>query len=363
MNTVISPPQIKIRPVESSDFDILSDPNGPWGFDKIKRSYLEWFAQYRHDRNIMLVACLDDQIVGYFWNYAVMLKVKNEVVDAFGGTLFTHPDHRKKNYNVFNLLVREAIIGFQKREGIHYGFPVNRLVPYYERVSAAYKYFGPIPRSFRILNPTYLIEEIVRNKKLARFLNFFCHPLVNLIFFAVRSRPPKDILIKEVHFFDVRFDRLWEKASPKFEIAITRNQEYLNWICHKESKIRPVVFTAEKEGELLGYIIVERINASNRNRGVIVDLFDIQDKTVTQALIDKAVAYFKQERADKIEFHILNPYYQFILQSMGFRQIKSKKDVVNPINFLARSYSSKVDPDCFYNRQHWFVTKLNTLFT
>lgn len=358
---VYSAQQIQIRTLSQKDFDQLTDPNGPWGFAKIKRSYLEWFTQYRRDRNIMLVACLEDQIVGYFWNYAVMLKVQNEVIDAFGGTLFTHPEHRKKNCG--NLLSRKAIVEFQKRESIHYGFPVNMLVPYFQKVGA-HKYFGTIPRSLRILNAAYIIEEVVGNKKFARFLNFFCRPLVHLLFLEFRSKPPKDVAIKEVHFFDEHFDRLWEQASPKFEIAVTRNREYLNWACHEESKIKPVVFTAEKEGELVGYIIVERMNPDSRHRGgVIVDLFDVQDPRVTKALIQKAVAYFKEKKMHKIEFYILNPYYQSILKSMGFREIQSKKDLTQPTHFLAGSYTSKIDPDYFYNREHWFITKLDTLFT
>ncbi len=350
--TVCTTQQPQIRKFKEKDWDQLTDPNGPWAFAKITRTRLEWITQYWPENDALLVASLDDQIIGYFPNIAVPFKVKNKIINAYSGGLFVHPAYRNQKYNVFNLLVKGAHQAAREKSSIVYGFPIPALLKYYNRRIQAHV-LKTIPTYIKVLNLTYFFERVLKSKRLAYFFGLLCNPFIDLLSFKFRI--PKSIVIREAHSFDERFDRLWQKASPLFEITVVRNREYLNWKCRKGSNINSITFVAEKEGELLGYIKLQPVETSKQYKGVILDIFDMQDQSVTEALIDRAVTYFRGQGVSKIEFRISNDYYEAILRRSCFFKIKDKGDT-DPVTLLVKSYSSEIDKKYFHDPKNWFIT-------
>lgn len=66
------------------------------------------------------------------------------------------------------------------------------------------------------------------------------------------------------HTFDARFDRLWERVGSRFPIATQRTSEYLTWRFHggEESTFK-TFWMADKQGELLGYVVFEVLRNAN----------------------------------------------------------------------------------------------------
>ncbi len=351
--------QIKIRKLEEKDFELFGNEKGLWHIAEITRAHLEWLTRYRPSKNSLLVACVEDQPIGFYLNVAVQLKVADEIVDAYRGEVFVYPEHRRKKYNIFNLLVRTNHEEARRKNAVLYGFPFDRLLPYYQN-RIGMRFIRIIPRYLRILNPSYILERFVRNQRVAQRLGLILGFFMNLFDSHLAPKSPAGIIVNRIHSFDERFDRLWLKASALHKIAVVRNQEYLNWAHFNPSALNSVIFAAEKNGEVLGYIVLQCDHP--RKVGRITDLFDIQHKTVTKMLILKAVEYFKSEKIYKIECYLSGNYYESVLKSVGFLKIKGENDRRFPTNFIAISYSSKMNSDFFYDSENWFLTYENTRF-
>lgn len=343
---------IKIRSCEKRDFKVLADRQSPWDFKDKGEAWLEWLSQYKSFDRVSLVATLDDAIIGYYVTITIPLKIENRIVHSYRGGIFVHPDHRKKNYNVLNLLVRAVHEEIRKREGAVYAFPISRLMKYYTH-RIKFEVLKPIPRYVCVLRIATIFERILKSKKVANVLGYFCQPLWPWWLLRIKFLP-EGITINEIHFFDERFDRLWDKASKNHKIIATRDAEYLNWRYTKEPGQQYVIFAAQKNNEILGYIILKPLGDNDKKTGILIDLFGIQDKVVTKALALRAVQYFISEGADKLECYLSDKYYEGLLKSVGFIKKPDRPKAANVL--IAKSYSPTTKNDVFGNPRHWFIT-------
>ncbi len=350
---------IQIREIQDKDLDILGDLNGPWEFQKKGRAYLEWLTSFRPP--MFFVATLSNEIIGYYGTHSVPLKIRDKVVDCYTGEIFVHPGHRKKWYSFLTVyrLIEAVRQEAKKRKAVVYGVPRRRLLEYYTQETGT-RYIKSIARYVYILNITSTLALIVKNKGVAQILGGLLQPFWRLSH-PISKKHVKDIQIKQVYCFDKRFNQLWQKASQMHPIIFVRSAEYLNWRYLKEPGGRPcVIFTAEHHNEILGYIILKCMEDKDQGKGHIVDLLDIQDRKITKALLLRAFQYFKDNHADKIEFHLSNCYYEKTLRSVGFIQRPHGSNEGNGI--VADCYQlSTIDEKDFYNPKNWFITTIDII--
>ena len=206
--------KIDVRKIEESDLDSLVNDLNPWGYkQKRGRVFFEWWRQCRPYEGISVVATLNNKIIAYYGNITIPLKVGNQIIPCFRGGIYVHPAHRKKKYNLFNLLQRMMHDEVRQVDGVFYGFPVPKLVNYYVQRLGGIK-LKIIPRYIYLLDITHLFEHILKHKRIAHWLGIITQPLWQLWLQETESRDP-EITIHEVSSFDKRFDALWEKASFK----------------------------------------------------------------------------------------------------------------------------------------------------
>ncbi len=353
--------EIKIRAFEDSDIDSLMARFNGWKLFNRGRAYVEWSISFHPQQRIFLLACLDDTIIG--WSRVTMscLKVGDKTLNAYYGGVFVHPDHRKKRYSflTLNRLGKTIQAEITNKDGVFYGFPNPRLGSYCNYALGTHP-VKPIPRYVCILRIAYVFERILKSKRVANALGGLFQPLWRWWLLRTKHHP-KGVQIKEIHFFDERFNRLWEKASKTHKIISMRDTEYLNWRYLKDPCRRFVIFAAERNKELLGYIILKPLEDKDRRTGILIDIFDIQDKAVTTALILKAIEFFDKEGADKIEMCLSNDYYERALKSMGFVKRGRRPGAADLL--IAASYSKSIDPDYFYNAERWFITTADMLLS
>ena len=353
--------EIKIRAFEDSDTDILMARfEGLKLFDR-GRAYLEWSISFRPEQRIFLLACLDNAIIGYYNATMSWLKVDDKIINAYYGGILIHPDHRKKRYSflTMNRLVKRLRDEIINKQGVFYGFPNPRLGAYSNRVNET-RPIKPIPRYICVLRAACVFRQILKPKKIADALGEQCQPLWRWRLLRTKHRA-KGVMVKEIHFFDKRFNRLWEKASKTHKIISMRDTEYLNWRYLKEPGRRFLIFAAERNNELQGYVILKPFDSKNQGPGQIIDLFDVKDKRVTKALLLQAIEYFDAQGADKIEFFVSDDYYERMLRSLGFVKRKTRSGVVDRLVATCRSKS--IDPDYFYDAKHWFITTADMLLS
>src|SRR3989344_3499699 len=186
---------IKIRAFENSDTDHLMARFKGWRLFDRGRAYFDWSISFRPEQRIFLLACLDDTIIGWRQVTMTWLKVGDKILNAYYGGVFVHPDHRKKRYSFLTLnqlghVMQAEIIN---KEGVFYGFPNPRLRSYCNYALGTHP-IKPIPRYVCALRGG-LLQPLWR-------------------WWLLRAKhQTKDVTIKEIRFFDERFNHLWERAS------------------------------------------------------------------------------------------------------------------------------------------------------
>lgn len=331
---------IEIRPLRAEDYESLTNDLNPWNYKKKGIAYFEWLAGYRPSDNLSMVAVLNHRVIGYYGTIPVPLKVGDHTVTAYRGGVFVDPDHRKKKYNLMNLLVRAVHSEAEKRKGAIYGFPTLKLVKYYtRRIEGAL--LKPIDRQVYSSRTPYFFKRLLRS--------WSSH--------EDRSSP---VLVKKIDHFDDRFDALWEKASSKRPILSVRKKDYLNWRYFKEPGVRYDVFAAEKEGTLQGYIVLKVSVSSEEKNGQVIDLFDTREPGVTRALLTQAIDHFKKEEVDRTEAYLSDDFYENHFKSIGFAKLAGRPEEAECL--VAKHYSPDIADSLFYNSGNWFLTKTDMLF-
>ena len=322
---------MEIRPLEPGDYRSLAHDLNPWNYKEKGIAFFEWLDSFKPSENISMVALDDRKVIGYYGVVPITLKVGKWAVTAYRGGFFVHPDHRRKPYNLLNLLVRRMHEEVGKRKGAIYIFPLAKLGKYL-RQRVRMVSLKPVSRH------AYALE-------------------VRPPFRGIFNRPS---FVREVRHFDKRFDALWEKASSKMTILSSRSSEFLERRYVKEVGRRNVVLAAEKKGELLGYIILKSPDVSEK-KGLIVDLFDLQKPEVTKSLLNSAIDFFKKKNVTQIELYLSGGYYyEKILSSIGF--LKSPPGQESPKLLFAKHYAPDISDEFFYNPDHWFITTTDLLF-
>lgn len=349
---------VQVRKLEESDFHSLVDDLNPWEFKKRGPAYPQWLHESRPLHRVSWIVTLNQAIIGYYGTLTVPLKVGDQIICVYRGGPFVHPDYRKKPYNVLNLLTRAVFNEIKTRAGATYVFPTPELIRYYTRRIGCVR-LKSVPRYVFILRIAYFLEHFFGNKKIARVAGFFCQPLWQAWFHRI-TRPPKGVQIREIRSFDERFDGLWGKTSQLHKILSMRNAEYLNWRYTQEPGQSYVIFVAERNNELLGYIILRPADPKRGRSACIADLLDMQEPDVTKALLGQAIEYFCAQGADKIEFYISNDYYEKRLRSMGFVRRPARPYASEVM--VGKCESSKIEKELFENPRNWFVTTADLMF-
>jgi hypothetical protein len=262
------------------------------------------------DCSCVLVEEFQSQVIGIFCNIFVDLKIGNNIIKARWGCKFiTHPKHRGKGVRLF----RQAL-------KIPYypalGFPNKRTL--FLEIKLGVHKIGDIYNYIRILDMECYLQKKIKN----RFIAYLGREIWNLIsrsFFTIHSSN-KDISITEISLFDDRFNKFWQDVSIDYPIIVVRNQKYLNWR-FIESPLKYYTFTASKHNSILGYIVLTIQEKNGLRKGFIVDILTkANDKKTLNALILKAVSYFKENKCDIAECLVFTnrEIYHRALKRFGF---------------------------------------------
>ncbi len=335
--------ETKIRFCQNDDIESLMVQFQGWKLFDRGRAYLDWFTNFQSPENIFLLACLDDTVIGYYAAIRSWLKVGDKITKAYYGPIFVRPDCRKKRYSFLTLshLVKKLVDEGICRQSVFYGFPNPRL-GFYSNHANHTQSIKLIPRYVYFLRTAFFFGKLLKEK--------------------IAGTHIKDVTVKEIDFFDERFNDLWERASKNYPIIAVRNTEYLNWRYIKEPNGQYVIFTAEKNNVLEGYMILKPPNSKNQGEGgIVIDLFDTKDKSVTKALLLQAIEYFRNRRTRQIEFYVSDDYYEEALRSLGFLKKDGRPGVVDRL--VARCGSKSIDENYLYNPKHWFINTADMLLS
>ncbi len=243
----------------------------------------------------ILVSEINSNIIGFIGNIFVDLKVDNKIIKArWGWNFITHPRHRNRGIRLFKMYL--DMLSFPC-----FGFPGRRAVVL-EAKLGVHK-ITSIYRQIRILNMKVFLQNKLTNRTIS-YLGGLIWDIISKACFKT-PYPDKNISVTEIASFDDRFNKFWQEVSIDYPIIIVRNQRYLNWR-FIEAPFKYHIFTAIKDDNILGYIVLRQEERNGLKRGYIVDILTkANDIKTLNALISKAVSYFKENKCDVAECLVL----------------------------------------------------------
>lgn len=339
---------------------LLNNVYGTWN----DKSYWNW--KYLENpiisENIIMIAKDEDKLVGHHGLITVKMKIGNDyILGSQAVDLAVDPSYRRKG--IFKTLAvsayKEAI---KNKIFFTYAFPLAYKRKITETRGASHKGSEKMGwvnicnmlEMCKYLNLKSILKRYVHNKHFLEFFSIILNNFFKIFFNKEKKLIDNELKIIKVSKFDDRVNNLFKEISKEYSVIVMRTKDYLNWRYANKFKTEYIIYLAEKQNKILGYIILKCKCDEQSKNGYIVDfLVPSTQNNVALALLKKAIMYFKEKDMDKICF-TLPPKSRFykIFKKNGF--FTHKTDLI----LIARTNNSSVLPiSSFKDFKKWFITK------
>jgi len=223
-----------------------------------------------------------------------------------------------------------------------FGFSISKTLKISTR-ALNFKNVFHILRLVRVLNPTPFIERKVAFSGAASVLGKISGKLLYMVKPA-RVRPPEGSRVLDISSFDERFDRLMETVASTNRIMVYKDAAYLNWRYFQCPLYTYRIFALEKDGGIAGFTVVS-IQQENIRRAYVLELIAAPGETeVLEVLLNKAVQYCYEEKADTVtswtQKH--SPLWN-IQQRHGFKVKETDHNLITRPYFLSEVKTDVTD--------------------
>jgi hypothetical protein len=164
--------------------------------------------------------------------------------------------------------------------------------------------------------------------------------------------PFEDLSIKKITRFDKRIDDFWNRVAKHHRLMIVRDSTYLNWRYFDKPNATYETFVAEKEGQIEGYLVTDKLQDETANVGWIIDVL-CSSRSVFLNLVHHAVGHLRSYSVDSIKCFIQKNKSEYEwMQRSGFTSYPRPK-----ITVIARINSPEIS-HALYNEasKDWYVT-------
>lgn len=314
----------------------------PKEVNKIKWQYFENPEKSNHveisyDENAKKTA-------GIYAVFNVKFKIgDNEFVGV--QSLDTLVDLNYRGIGLFKTLAKNVYDKVIKSDrALVYGFPNGNSIHGFKK-NLKWEVLDPIPFLIKPLRSKYFTDKV-------KFLKF----LPNLKLSFSRFKNENNCVIRENIPFPKEVNVLWDSFSSNFEVAVVRNQEYLNWRYSKPGENYQTAHYYNNDGDYLGYIIYVVKEKHGGKIGYIMELiFDTNMSNIGEKLLNFAIHKINKKKADCIlawSFEHSPNYISF--KNKRFLKMPEK---IRPIelHFGVRSFKDDF-AKLLYDRKNWYLS-------
>jgi hypothetical protein len=172
-------------------------------------------------------------------------------------------------------------------------------------------------------------------------------PFVRVV---ARARPLREE-VTMIRRFDVAVDRLWDRVSPRLDLAVKRDAAYLNWRFIEPPHVRYSVAVLLREDETHGYAVYRHLREPQGRVTLVVDfLTDPEDERGLKTLLRWIDREARAEDSDKIRCYVQHTGFRRVLRRSGYFVVKS------PLELNVKVNAVQVPAD-FYSEVHrWHFT-------
>jgi hypothetical protein len=266
----------------------------------------------------------------------------------------THPDYGRQG--IFTTLGKKLLSESRsKGVDIAYGFPNEYAMAGHRKLGCVELF--KLNVMLKPINYKRVSEKAFSNRITAFFANIARKLAFGVMYRTKKVHIEKEVVLKKVTEFDHRFDELWKKAKGTHSIILRRDSAYLNWRYIQCPEKYYTVYAAEKNNEILAWVIVRTMDRFGLKNGLVVDMMSLPDRgNILCALIQMACGNLKKEGVDLIACSVPKETHYFIaVRQSGFMPCPEK---LNPqkVYFIVYVLSNKVKGDVVKDPSNWFVT-------
>lgn len=317
-----------------------------FGNDAADGWQLRWDWQFRRNPStppsgpLIWVAREGPALVGHCATMPVRLAVLGEEIDAsWGIDVMVAPERRRQGLG-------EILFGtWNKSVGAALGLgPSESSAALFQKLR--WPSAGPVPSLVKPLTRRAL-RRATWPVGLNRLVSALAYPIVQVL---ARARPLSGETVLTRHF-DEGFTRLWERVSPKLDLAVRRDARYLQWRFIAPPHVRYSVAVFLRSGLPAGYVVYRHAQEARSRVTLLVDF--LTDPDDPEAFLTLARWVDREARAndsDKIRCYCLHAGFRKLLRQSGYFQTKSTLALVARINAVRV-------PDGFCRKaERWHVT-------
>ncbi len=363
---------------QSSLLDLLRSSYDGWH----STEYWAWkYKQNPHGFPLIWVAEDKRKIVGCYILNPVKIRLGRfsvlgaQSVDAAVDTAY-------RGAGIFKKLARNTITQASK-DGIVITFAFPTEIAYKGQVRIGYRPMFILPKMYKILNVSRLLEEQHNRISLRKASN-----ILRLYEKVSRHRVPvvsnERLTIKRIDYFDSRFEVFWERiCEENTNILIERDLAYLNWRYFKNPEKSYIVYVCEDNGEVIGYSLlsVEKSMSTQRDKtaklsvGNIIDLLTLPKMNhASLHLISRSLDYFEREDVDILRCWMFKKHpYHAILRKFGFSEYyelfrravsrpKYTEQFIMYVNSKA-ALRKALESNPAHTQLHWFIMQGDADYT
>jgi len=281
--------------------------------------------------SIVTVALKDDMIVGSHHNTPHNIKIGDRTIAASQATdLATHPDYRRMGVN--RSIGEHNIKHGRDDIFFTYWVTVNPIVKKLNRSAGNFEFPRPISNLIHIENVNKFLEKKNIGNKFLFQIKYGVQKLLSDS--RKKTSNPSDFEIVNISNFTERVQVFWDSIKSSYDFSFELSSEYLNWrFCDRRAG-KYEVYSAEIEGEILGFIVtrVNRIDVENP-RGFIVELIVAPGRSdVANALLKESVCDLLVEGVNEIFTWVVeNNFLERAFLENGF--FKIRQDISTFYNF------------------------------
>jgi hypothetical protein len=170
---------------------------------------------------------------------------------------------------------------------------------------------------------------------------------VTLPFVRVVSLPrPLREEVEIVRRFERGLDALWERVSPRLDLAVRRDAAYLNWKYIEPPHVRYAVAILRRDNEAHGYAVYRHMREPQGRVTQIVDfLTDPDDERGLKTLLRWVDREARAEDSDKIRCYVQHARFRRVLRRSGFFVVKSQVQLNAKVNAVQVPQDFYEEPD------------------
>jgi hypothetical protein len=276
-----------------------------------KMQYWAWkYKKNPHGSPVIYVAEDKGRIIGCYILNPVKLRIGQDLVMG-AQSVDAAVDNAYRGVGIFKK-VAVGGLALAAKEGVNiiYAFPNE--ISYKGQVRIGYRRMFTIPKMLRIFRISSLLESRVRlsgsfvQKTLSIMDNFQRINKEKMAHACIKSN--YELRVRVIREFDSRFEVFWKIiCKENNSVLVERDLAYLNWRYMSHPEKHYTTYTCEKNGEIVGYVVVnveknvstERGGTNRLSVGNIIDLFTLPNMTdAAYLLVSASCNHFEHESVD-----------------------------------------------------------------